>query len=135
MPTTYHGSCHCRAIRFEADLDLASGTYRCNCSYCRKTRNWIAMTSPKNVRVTAGADHIATYKVTADSQNDYQFCRTCGVRLWTKGTHEALGGDFLNLMVSTLDDVPPDTLIAAPMMWGDGANDQWMNPPEETRHL
>ncbi len=49
---TYTGSCHCGAVRFEVDMDLASGTGRCNCSYCTKLRK----------RVTAGEEALSDYQ-------------------------------------------------------------------------
>jgi hypothetical protein len=48
---TYRGSCTCGAVAFEADLELANGTIRCNCSFCKKARLWFA---PANGRYIQG---------------------------------------------------------------------------------
>ena len=45
---TYRGSCHCGVVTFEADLDLAQPSFRCNCSICRRTRFRAAWSRPSS---------------------------------------------------------------------------------------
>jgi hypothetical protein len=132
---TYRGSCHCGAVRFEADLDLSQGTGRCNCTYCWKVRNWSIGIKPEAFRLLAGGDQIGEYGFREDSQNHHVFCKHCGVRLYTRGYVEQIGGAFVSIMLSTLDDLPPATLAAAPVRYMNGRDDDWFNVPAETRHL
>ena len=131
---TYHGSCHCGAVRFEADLDLSRGTGRCNCSICTKIRNWSAMTTPDAFRLLTGEAALADYQFGTNSAH-WLFCRTCGVRPFSRGYIPEIGGHFVAVQVACLDDVPADELIAAPVRCCDGRNDNWTQAPAETRHL
>lgn len=139
MLKTYHGSCHCGAVAFEAEIDLSRETLRCNCSFCRKARSWSAyLGDPSNLRITKGQEAIARYHGRDPGPEPYishAFCSRCGTRLFTTGKIPELGGAFASVSLPALDDASAADLIATPLKWCDGLNDNWWNPPAETRHL
>jgi len=135
---TYSGSCHCGRVRYQADLDLAAGTNRCNCSLCTKARAWFAFARGKDrFRLTAGADALSEYRWTppgfSEPHLSYRFCKECGIRAFARGELEALGGVFHAVPVNALDDVDADELAAAPINYIDGKNGRHDRAPDDTR--
>ncbi|WP_158818543.1 GFA family protein [Methylocapsa sp. S129] len=136
---THSGACHCGAVRFEADVDIAEGTIKCNCSSCTKARSWLVFTPAARFRLTAGVDSQADYQWTPPGRERptilFHFCKTCGVRTPGRGEIEALGGAFYAVQVSLLNDVDPDELAAAPIRYVDGRHDRFDRPPADIRFL
>jgi len=133
MKETYHGSCHCGAVRFAAAIDLDKGTLKCNCSICTKARNWLAVPAEDFGPVT-GESELTEYRFGAERIH-HLFCRHCGMRPFGWSESPELGGKFYAVNVACLDDVDLEALIAAPVTCIDGRNDNWRSPPAETRHL
>jgi len=129
---TFHGSCHCGAVRYEADIDLARGTIKCNCSVCSKMRFWAAQIAPAAFRLLQGQAVLREYRFHSRRDGHY-FCGECGINVFSTGASAT--GPFVAVTVSSLDDLPLDELLAAPVRHIDGRNDNWATPPAETRHL
>ncbi|MDB5518426.1 MAG: glutathione-dependent formaldehyde-activating [Tardiphaga sp.] len=133
---TYSGSCHCGAVRFEADIDLSQGTNRCNCSICAKARSWFALVSPDRFRQIRGAEAQAEYQWTPAGQPGshlhYRFCKTCGVRTAGRGEHGPGGSPFYFIAVAVLDDANADEL-AESIRYVDGRHNRFDRAPDDIR--
>jgi len=133
MLKTYRGSCHCGAVRFEADIDLSQSTYRCNCSICRRTRFWPAVVQPERFRLLAGREDLTRYLFNT-KKNHHYFCRHCGVRAFGVG-NETPVGTMYGVNVMCLEDVSDEELAKVPITYVDGLNDKWQSAPPFFRHL
>ena len=134
MLKTYRGSCHCGAVKFEADIDFAQGTNKCNCTICTKTRNWNVIIKPGAFRQLSGEDALSEYRF-GSKQGQHLFCKTCGVRTFERGHVKEIGGDYVSIKVGSLDDVDPKELAESPVRYANGRDNKWWEPPAETRHL
>lgn len=135
MLKTYSGGCHCRAVRFEAGLDISAGTGKCNCSICTKMRLWSVIARPEAFRLIAGDREMTDYQG-SNTVAHHLFCRHCGVHAfeWID-VPNMTGGEYYNINVACLDGLDIDELTTAPVTYFDGRNNAWGSRPAEVRHL
>ena len=133
MKRTYEGSCHCGAVRYAADIDLAAGTAKCNCSICFKTRAWMAFIPASEFRLLSGEKALGDYQF-GKHVIHHRFCTRCGVRSFAHGADQQ-GNRFYAVRVNCLDGVEPRELAEAPVKFMDMLHDDFKSAPAETRHL
>ena len=122
---TYHGSCHCGAVKFEADIDPGAGTRKCNCSYCTKARNWFALIPPDCFRLSGKPD-LTDYQF-GKKTLIHRFCSACGIHPFGSSDPKVVpaekGWVYVNL--TCLDDVTSAELSNAPVKAVDGRHDNY----------
>jgi hypothetical protein len=95
----YQGECFCGAVKLEAAGAPEAMGY-CHCRSCRSWSggpvNAFSLWRPDAVKVTAGAEHLATYAKTPTSERKY--CAKCGGHLMTN--HPPLG--MVDIFAATL---------------------------------
>jgi len=86
----YQGACFCGAITLEVSGEPQTMAY----CHCRSCRSWsgspvsaVTLWPAEAVRVTSGAEHLASFQKTALTQR--HFCARCGGHLMT--AHPLLG--------------------------------------------
>ncbi|HEY5657669.1 MAG TPA: GFA family protein [Myxococcota bacterium] len=76
MPT-YRGGCHCGAVQYEVDGEIADLSV-CNCSICSKTAYIHWQVPPESFRLLTPEEAIETYEFGTRTAKHW-FCRTCGI--------------------------------------------------------
>ena len=83
--STYKGSCFCGAVELTVTGEPFSMGY-CHCESCRHWSaspvNAYTLWSPESVKVTKGADNIASYS--KNPRSIRKWCKTCGGHLLTE---------------------------------------------------
>ena len=77
--STYHGGCHCGAVRFEVDLPPHFEVEDCNCSICAMSGNIHVIVPAARFRLIKGAENLTTYTFNTGAAQ-HTFCQTCGVK-------------------------------------------------------
>lgn len=100
---THKGQCFCGAVELEVTGEPEGMGY-CHCASCRSWSggpvNAFTLWKPDAVKVTKGADLIATYQKTPLSQRRY--CATCGGHLTTN--HPTLS--LVDVFAATIPTFP-----------------------------
>lgn len=99
----YNGSCFCGAVKFVVTGKPAGQGY-CHCDSCRKWSagpvNAFTLWDPEAVRVTQGAENVATFNKTPTSYRSW--CKACGGHLFTN--HPTMG--LTDVYASAIPDFP-----------------------------
>lgn len=73
------GGCHCKAVRFEAEVAPAVEVLNCNCSVCAMTGFRHLVVPHDHFRLVSGEDELTSYRFGTRAA-EHLFCRNCGVK-------------------------------------------------------
>lgn len=103
----YSGGCHCGAVRYEVETDLAQ-VMECNCSYCRK-QGWLLTFVPAaQFTLLSGEENLQEYRFNK-KHIEHLFCKTCGISSFSRGKDQE-GNLTFAVNVRCLDDLDLSTL-------------------------
>lgn len=103
----YTGSCHCGAVRYEVEAEIA-GAMSCNCSRCHRLGWLLAFVPATAFTLLSGADDLTEYRFNK-KQIAHLFCKTCGIESFGRGVGPD-GAETVAINVLCLDGVDPKTL-------------------------
>jgi hypothetical protein len=110
------GGCHCKAVRYEVEIDLSKPVLECNCSHCQVKGLLLAFVPASAMHIVSGEDNLTEYRFNTEKLQ-HLFCKTCGVQSFARGEKDGAGTYGIN--VRTIDDIDLSALTRIPY---DGKN-------------
>lgn len=109
---TLEGSCHCGAVRFTVETDLASVNV-CNCSHCRRKGFMLAFVPEAQFTLLSGGDAQTEYRFNS-KKIEHLFCKTCGVQSFGRGPGPE-GASMMAVNLRCVDGLDLDALSTTPV--------------------
>jgi hypothetical protein len=95
------GGCHCRAVRFEAEVPGRVEVLDCNCSICSATGFLHLIVPHEDFSLISGEDALTSYRFGTGAAN-HLFCRICGIKsFYQPRSHPEAWSVNLNALDST----------------------------------
>jgi hypothetical protein len=107
MTSKHTGGCHCGAVRYEVEADIAE-VMSCNCSMCQKRGSLLSFVPEQQFSLLSGVDNLTDYQFNKKIVH-HLFCSTCGVASFARGAGPD-GSAMVALNVRCLDDIDLDAL-------------------------
>lgn len=104
---TFTGSCHCGAVRYEADA-VIDAVVSCNCSICSRNGSLLAFTGEEDFRLIEGTEALRDYRFNKHVIG-HMFCATCGIEPFARGVRPD-GVRMVALNVRCLEGVDVENL-------------------------
>ncbi|HWU24142.1 MAG TPA: GFA family protein [Candidatus Paceibacterota bacterium] len=107
MTQKHQGGCHCKAVRYEVELDLEQPVFECNCSHCQIKGTLWQFVPAEQFTLISGDDVLTEYRFNTQKLA-HKFCSVCGVESFAYGEQNGTPTRAIN--VRTIDDIDLDAL-------------------------
>ncbi len=92
------GGCHCKAVRFEANVPERIEVLDCNCSICSATGFRHIIVPHERFRLLSGQESLTSYRFGTGAA-DHLFCSICGIKsFYQPRSHPAAWSVNLNAL-------------------------------------
>lgn len=103
------GGCHCKKVRFEAEVPETVEALDCNCSICSATGFRHLMVPHHDFRLLSGEADLVSYRFGTGAAN-HLFCGTCGVKSFYQPRSHP---EAWSVNVNALDDLSGLTITVS----------------------